>query len=78
MTDSNPTTRPKRRGRKNPPKTIKPADAFSMDSTFATRPTFGFLDADRMAYMRERTFALLVDYGVVVVHPVAKDRKSVV
>lgn len=73
MTESNPTTRPKRRGRKNPPKTIKPADAFSMDSVFATRPSFGFLDADRMAYMQERVFALLADYGVMVVHPAARD-----
>lgn len=76
MTDENPSTNPKRqskrRGRKNPPKTIKPADAFSQDSVFAARPSFGFLDADRLTYMQERTFALLADYGVMVVHPVAK------
>ena len=65
-----PTT--KRRGRKNPPKTIKSADAFSMDRVFAQRPAFGFLDPDRMTYMQDRVFSLLEDYGVMIVHPAAR------
>jgi len=72
MSERTPTITPKRRGRRNPPKTIKPADAFSMDRVFAQRPTFGFLDGDRMEFMRERVFSLLEDYGVMVVHPAAK------
>ena len=72
MGETAPITTPKRRGRKNPPKTIKPADAFSLDRVFASRPGFGFLDADRAQYMRGRTLALLQDYGVMVVHPAAK------
>lgn len=66
------TDKPKRRGRKNPPKTIKPADAFSMDSVFSQRPLFGFLDADRMKFMQNHVYDLLENYGVMVVHPAAK------
>ncbi len=66
------TQRPKRRGHKSPPQSAKPADAFSMDRVFADRPGFGFLDADRLEFMQSRAFALLEDYGVMVVHPAAK------
>jgi len=66
------TERPKRRGRKSPPQTVKPADAFTMDRVFAARPGFGFLDEVRLEFMQNRAFALLEDYGVMVVHPTAK------
>ena len=64
--------RPARRGRKNPPQSNKPADAFTQDQTFAQRPGFGFLDENRTEFMQDRVFSLLEDYGVVVVHPTAR------
>ncbi len=76
MAESTPeTSRSKpvrnRRGRANPPVTRSNADAFSLDPAFAGRAGFGFLDSDRMAFLRTRVLQLLGDYGVVVVHPVA-------
>jgi len=71
MGEALPKNRNKRRGRRNPPTTNKSADAFSLDHVFASRPGFGFLDSDRLDFMRERVFSLLEDYGVVVVHPAA-------
>jgi trimethylamine---corrinoid protein Co-methyltransferase len=71
MSEAHPKKSPQRRGRRNPPTSNKPADAFTNDQMFAARPGFGYLDSDRMNFMRERIFALLEDYGVVVVHPKA-------
>ena len=61
----------KRRGRANPPITRSNADAFSLDPGQSGRAGFGFLDSDRMAFMRTRVMQLLGEYGVVVVHPAA-------
>ena len=61
----------KRRGRANPPVTRSNADAFSLDTTVTDRAGFGFLDSDRMDFMRARVLRLLGEYGVVVVHPAA-------
>jgi trimethylamine---corrinoid protein Co-methyltransferase len=65
----NPTR--KRRGRANPPVTRSNADAFSLDPDFTGRAGFGFLDSDRVAYMRARVLELLSEFGVTVVHPAA-------
>ncbi len=61
----------KRRGRGAPPQSAKPADAFTQDARFAPRPMLGFLTPDRMDFLKQRVFALLEDYGVMVVHPQA-------
>ncbi|WP_167685679.1 trimethylamine methyltransferase family protein [Parasedimentitalea denitrificans] len=73
MVESTVTPTPKRRGRKNPPITRSAADAFSMEHVIGPRAGFGFLDSDRMAFMKERVFRLLAEYGVMVVHPVAQE-----
>lgn len=69
MSEQNPETPKKRRGRKNPPVSRAGADAFSMDHLIAPRARLGFLDSDRMAFMKERVFQLLEDYGMMIVHP---------
>jgi len=71
MAESTPKRSPKRRGRANPPISRSTADAFSLDPAFTSRAGFGFLDSDRMAFMRGRVLQLLGDYGVMVVHPAA-------
>lgn len=76
MAESTPTksgtrTR-KRRGRANPPVTRSNADAFLLDPDFTSRAGFGFLDSDRLAFMKTRVLQLLGDYGVMVVHPEAR------
>lgn len=54
MSANKPKHTRKSRDRKKPPKTIKAAYAFSMDRVFSQLPAFGFLNADRMAYMQDR------------------------
>ena len=72
MAETTPTTTTrKRRGRANPPVTRSTADAFSLDPAFTGRAGFGFLDSDRMDFMRARVLQLLGEYGVMVVHPAA-------
>jgi trimethylamine---corrinoid protein Co-methyltransferase len=71
MAESTPKKSRKRRGRANPPVTRSNADAFSLDPVLSGRAGFGFLDSDRMAFMRKRVLQLLGDYGVMVVHPAA-------
>ncbi|PSL19750.1 trimethylamine methyltransferase family protein [Shimia abyssi] len=65
------TTPRKRRGRKNPPTSRASADAFSLEHVIGPRAGFGFLDSDRMAFLKERVLRLLQDYGVMIVHPEA-------
>ncbi len=62
----------KRRGRKNPPISRAGANAFSMEHVIGARASFGFLDSDRMGFLKERVMRLLEDYGVMIVHPQAK------
>lgn len=64
--------RSNRGGRKNPPQSNKPADAFTQDQVFAPRPGLGFLDEQTTQFMQDRVFSLLADYGVAVVHPTAR------
>ncbi|MFQ5624828.1 MAG: trimethylamine methyltransferase family protein [Paracoccaceae bacterium] len=71
--ESRSIERPKRRGRGASPAVARTADAFTMDSVFGPRPRLGFLDEDRLEFLRNRTLALLEDYGAVVVHPAARD-----
>ncbi|MEP4699643.1 MAG: hypothetical protein ABJZ79_00710, partial [Parasphingorhabdus sp.] len=47
-------------------------DAFSLDPMMTSRATFGFLDGDRLDFMKNRVLSLLEDYGVMIVHPSAK------
>jgi len=71
MAESTPTKPRKRRGRANPPVTRSNADAFTLDPDITSKAGFGFLDSDRMAYMRARVLQLLGEFGVTVVHPAA-------
>jgi trimethylamine---corrinoid protein Co-methyltransferase len=75
MAETTPT-RPsrKRRGRSNPPISRSGGDAFTLDPEATTRAGFGFLDADRLEFLKDRVLRLLSDYGVVVVHPEAQSR----
>lgn len=61
----------KRRGRKNPPICRTAADAFTLEQVIGPRAGFGFLDSDRLNFMKDRVFRLLEDYGVMIVHPAA-------
>ncbi|MEP2534218.1 trimethylamine methyltransferase family protein [Shimia sp.] len=61
----------KRRGRKNPPVSRASADAFNMEHVIGPRAGFGFLDSDRMDFLKERVLRLLEDYGMMIVHPKA-------
>lgn len=72
MAESNPGTPRRRRGRKNPPVSRASADAFSLDHVIGARAGFGFLDADRMEFLKDRALRLLEEYGVMIVHPGAK------
>jgi trimethylamine--corrinoid protein Co-methyltransferase len=71
MAERSPSPR-KRRGRGAPPPPGRKANAFTLDPGAVTRAQFGFLDADRLGFMKERVFALLEDYGVMIMHPAAK------
>jgi len=71
MAETPPKKTPKRRGRGAPPVSNKIADAFTQDSAFAPRPFAHFLNDTSMDFLKQRVFALLEDYGVVVVHPKA-------
>ncbi len=62
----------KRRGRNNPPVSRASADAFTLDHVISPRAGFGFLDATRLEFLKERCFRLLEDYGMMIVHPDAK------
>lgn len=72
MTEQTITPR-KRRGRGNPPVSRGLADAFTLDPAATTRAGFGFLDADRLAFMVDRVKTLLEDYGMMIVHPAAQE-----
>lgn len=63
---------PRRRGRGQPKPSAAVANAFA-PSTYANRPGFGFLDQNTIEFLKEKSFELLQDYGVVVIHPKAKD-----
>ncbi len=71
--ETRPTrTRPQRRGRATPKPVAATPDAFTLASVSSSRPRFGLLDADNIAELKQRSFDLLQDYGVVVVHPTAR------
>ena len=61
----------KRRGRAVPTPAAQVPDAFILNGATSARPGFGFLDEAAMEKLKARTFELLEDYGVVVVHPLA-------
>jgi len=58
----------KRRGRGAPRKTLASADVFRLLNEKHIRPRFGFLDDAAIEELKKRTFDLLADYGVVVIH----------
>ncbi len=61
----------RRRGRATPTPPIQFPDAFTLSGGSGERPGFGFLNEAAMARLIDRTFELLEDYGVVVIHPAA-------
>jgi len=63
----------RRRGRKSPPTSNTPANAFTQDKVFAPRPAIRFLGPDQLEFMKQHAISLLADYGAVVVHPTARD-----
>ncbi|MCP5088225.1 MAG: hypothetical protein GY952_15645 [Rhodobacteraceae bacterium] len=67
----NGSTNPRRRGRNTPRQINKSADAFTLPAEPAIRPGFGFLDDASLDKLKRRSFDLLADYGVVVIHPEA-------
>jgi len=69
MAESNPQTPRRRRGRKSPPVSRAAADAFSLEHAIGPRAGFGFLDSDRMEFLKDHALRLLEDYGVMIVHP---------
>ena len=72
--ESRSSKRPKRRGgRAAPPPAIEFADAFTLRGPAGRRPGLALLDDGALAELKSRTFALLEDYGVVVVHPAAAE-----
>ena len=71
MAERTPAPR-KRRGRGNPPVSRGLADAFTLDPAMGARAGFGILDANGLAQLRDRTLALLEDYGVMIVHERAR------
>ncbi len=68
----NPTQnrKPQRRGRGTPKPTAKTPDAFTLSSVVSDRIRIGFLTDDDIAELKQRSFDLLADYGVVIIHPV--------
>ena len=65
------TTAPRRRGRGTPKPVAKTPDAFTLSSQSAANTRFGFLSQDDIVELKNRSFDLLSDYGVVVIHPKA-------
>lgn len=63
----------RRRGRANPPVSRGDANAFTQDPLAADRAAMGFLNDTTLDFMRARVLRLLADYGVAVVHPVARE-----
>lgn len=66
-------TRPAAR-RIRPDRRSRPAHAFRQEASDRPRAGFGYLDADGIAGLKERVLVLLADYGVVVLHPQARER----
>jgi len=62
---------PKRRGRGVPRAAPEMPDAFTLSGDPALKARFGFLQEADIATLKKRSFDLLADYGVVVVHPQA-------
>ncbi len=73
MAESTPHPLRRRRGRKTPPVSRSGADAFALDHVIGPRAGFGFLDSDRMDFLKDHALRLLEDYGVMIVHPGARD-----
>ena len=63
-------SKPRRRGRGVPKDTPTIPDAFNL-SNLSKRPRFGFLSEGDIDELKTRSFDLLSDYGVVVIHPKA-------
>lgn len=66
-------TRQPRHRRRGPAAPKKPApNAFTLSQQTGHRPRTRFLSADQLDALKRRSFDLLADYGVVVIHPHAK------
>lgn len=72
MAESTPHPPRRRRGRANPPTSRAGADAFSLEHVIGPRAGFGYLDSDRMKFLKDHALRLLEDYGVMIVHPGAQ------
>jgi len=71
METREPRTKPRRRGRGTPKPSVKTPDAFTLSTTVSNRARIGLLSDDDIAEMKSRSFDLLAEYGVVVIHPKA-------
>lgn len=65
-------SKPKRRGRNAERPGPRKPDAFQLSVTTG-RIGYRVLNEDQISELRERVFALLEDYGIVVIHPVAQN-----
>ncbi len=63
---------PRRRGRGTPKPSANTPDAFTFSSKSSAGVHFGFLSGEQIEELKTRSFALLQDYGIVVIHPEAK------
>ncbi len=61
----------RRRGGAEPAPTKPTPDAFTLNDKSNDRPPWGLLGDTAIEALKSRAFALLADYGVVVIHPVA-------
>lgn len=66
-------TKPRRRGRRDTPPVNTAPDAFNLASKSCDTTRFGFLSEGEIGAMRDRCFELLDSYGVVVIHPQARE-----
>jgi len=66
-------TNPRRRGRGAPKPILNAPSAFRVSASNPERTKFGFLRQSDIAELMQRSFDLLSDYGVVVIHPAAKE-----
>ncbi len=63
---------PRRRGRGVPKPAAPTPDTFTLSASTGPRPAFGFLSESQIEELKDRSFDLLSEYGVVIIHPEAK------
>ncbi len=66
------STKLRRRGRRAVKQISQPVDAFTAAVAAGGRPSFGFLNTAAMDKIKRRSFDLLADHGIIVIHPEAR------